>query len=1078
MNGNKRRRRNWLTFLVSVLAISLVAVLGVLIWNTQAATPELPVGDAFVQLNPMAGEPGTIVTIGGRGWQSGETVLVYLVEPDSGSTDGVTYGSAVADPAGQIATSIRFPLAGPWTSMQEVLVSAKGTTSGRGALAAFQVIKPTAVPTAEPNTPTPQASNTPEPQASNTPEPPPPKPTNTPVPPTPTFIPPPSTPVPKPVQITKWRGEYYNNISLSGSPLVRNDAKVEFDWGSSSPAKGIRSDNFSARWTRRLDFEGKTYRFNVRVDDGVRLWVDGQLLIDQWNDGSPRTYSAEWTMTPGKHDLRIEMYERTGQASIKFWREKVESYPDWKGEYFGNVALSGSPSLIRNDKGIDFSWGGSAPAPGLPADRFSVRWTRQLHFPAGSYRFFVEVDDGVRVWVDGLLLIDQWHDGVGSYRGDLYLSEGTHTVRMEMYENAGKAMGRMWWDRQEGFPEWKGEYFSNRNLAGVPVLVRNDASINFDWGYGAPAAGLPNDDFGVRWTRRLQYGAGHYRFTIQADDGVRLWIDGILVIDRWHDGIGTYTGDVYLTGGKHDVRMEMYEHTGRATARMWWARQASFSEWKGEYFANRRLAGLPALVRNDTKIDFNWGAGAPASGLPTDNFSVRWTRKIVFPAGTYRFTIDVDDGTRLWVGDRLVIDQWRDGVGTYVGDVYLVEGKHQVRMEMYENTGGALARLRWMRQESYPDWKGEYFANKTVTGVPTLVRNDTKIDFNWGTGAPATGLPADNFSVRWTRQVFFPEGPYQFTIDVDDGARLWVGDRLVIDQWHNGVGTYVGDLYLAEGKHQVRMEMYENTDRAKARLRWVRQESYPDWKGEYFANKTVTGVPTLVRNDTKIDFNWGTGAPATGLPADNFSVRWTRQVFFPEGPYQFTIDVDDGARLWVGDRLVIDQWHNGVGTYVGDLYLAEGKHQVRMEMYENTDRAKARLAWTLRTNQADWEGSYYANREFEGEPALIRPDLSINFDWGSGVPAPGLPADDFSVRWLGHADFSEGTYRFCARADDGVAVQINDNLPLIIHEWHDGYGIYCNDVYVPAGQHELTVEYYDHLGTAMIQFWWQTLADG
>ena len=174
MNGNKRRRRNWLTFLVSVLAISLVAVLGVLIWNTQAATPELPVGDAFVQLNPMAGEPGTIVTIGGRGWQSGETVLVYLVEPDSGSTDGVTYGSAVADPAGQIATSIRFPLAGPWTSMQEVLVSAKGTTSGRGALAAFQVIKPTAVPTAEPNTPTPQASNTPEPQASNTPEPPPP----------------------------------------------------------------------------------------------------------------------------------------------------------------------------------------------------------------------------------------------------------------------------------------------------------------------------------------------------------------------------------------------------------------------------------------------------------------------------------------------------------------------------------------------------------------------------------------------------------------------------------------------------------------------------------------------------------------------------------------------------------------------------------------------------------------------------------------------------------------------------------------------------------------------------------------
>ena len=57
-------------------------------------------------------------------------------------------------------------------------------------------------------------------------------------------------------------------------------------------------------------------------------------------------------------------------------------------------------------------------------------------------------------------------------------------------------------------------------------------------------------------------------------------------------------------------------------------------------------------------------------------------------------------------------------------------------------------------------------------------------------------------------------------------------------------------------------------------------------------------------------------------------------------------------------------------------------------------------------------------------------------------------------------------------------MQINDGLPLIIGEWHDGYGLYCNDLYVPAGQHKLTVEYYEHLDTAMIQFWWQKLVDG
>jgi hypothetical protein len=109
----KFKSRNWLTFLVSVIAISLVAVLGVLIWNSQAAAPDEPLpAEAFVQLDPSAGEPGTIVTIDGHGWQPGEMVLVHLVEVENGSTDGVVYGSAVADSNGQVTASFRYPQAG------------------------------------------------------------------------------------------------------------------------------------------------------------------------------------------------------------------------------------------------------------------------------------------------------------------------------------------------------------------------------------------------------------------------------------------------------------------------------------------------------------------------------------------------------------------------------------------------------------------------------------------------------------------------------------------------------------------------------------------------------------------------------------------------------------------------------------------------------------------------------------------------------------------------------------------------------------------------------------------------------
>jgi hypothetical protein len=712
MNGKTYKSRTLLIFLVMVIAIAVVGLVDLWLWRSQAAPPEVPPAEAFVHLTPTTGEPGTLVTISGGGWQPGEPVLAYLMETENSSTDGVVYGSAVAGSNGQVEIAFRYPQGGPWASHDSAIVSVRGVTSGRTARAAFQVIPPSTEPTNEPDTPTPQLTDTRLPN-TDTPTPEPPAPTATPVPPTatPTAIPPtpvPPTPTPRPlaptptptpVRITEWRGEYYNNMNLNGAPLVRNDKKIDFDWGTGSPAKGIRADGFSARWTRQLDFEARTYRFSVRVDDGVRLWVDGQLLIDQWSDGSIRTYSVQRSMTQGKHKVRIEMYERTGRATITFGREIVETYPDWKGEYFGNSGLQGAPSLVRNDRGIDFNWGEGAPAPGLPADNFSVRWTRQLQFPTGYHRFFVEVDDGVRLWVDGALIIDRWRDGIGSYTGDIYLTQGTHTVRMEMYEHAGGAKARMWWARQEGFPEWKGEYFGNRNLGGQPTLVRNDANIDFSWGGAAPAGGLPADNFSVRWTRQLHFAAGHYHFSVDVDDGVRLWVDDQLLVDQWHDGIGSYGADLHLAEGKHRLRLEMYEHTGDAKVRLGWTLATNQAQWKGKYYANRNLKGDPVLVRTDRNINFNWGAGAPAPGLPADGFSVKWTSRIDFGQGTYRFCARADDGVSVEMNDELpyIIREWHDGSGTYCNDVYVPAGRHKVTVEYFESLGGSMIQFWWQK---------------------------------------------------------------------------------------------------------------------------------------------------------------------------------------------------------------------------------------------------------------------------------------------------------------------------------------------------------------------------------------------
>lgn len=117
----------------------------------------------------------------------------------------------------------------------------------------------------------------------------------------------------------------------------------------------------------------------------------------------------------------------------------------WRGEYFPNRYLSGEPRFVRFDKTIAFDWGLDSPDPRLGADNFSVRWTREFYFEAGRYRFTVETDDGVRFWVDNVLLFDRWNNGHKVLSGVVHLGEGTHAMRMEYYEAGSYAVAKLAW---------------------------------------------------------------------------------------------------------------------------------------------------------------------------------------------------------------------------------------------------------------------------------------------------------------------------------------------------------------------------------------------------------------------------------------------------------------------------------------------------------------------------------------------------------------------------------------------------------------------------------------------------------
>ena len=250
-----------------------------------------------------------------------------------------------------------------------------------------------------------------------------------------------------------WNAYYWNNTALSGTPVLeRLESNLDYRWGSGSPDPKVLADGFSARWTRYLDLAAGSYRFTTVSDDGLRLYIDGKLLINEWTDHPPKTVAAETSLSAGHHLVVVEFYENMGDATASVSWAPVSAIQNWRGEYLSNKNLSGSPLLVRDDAKIDFGWGAASPAPGIvPADGFSVRWTRTINPGAGNYRFSMTVDDGGRLWVNNHLLIDRWKDQAArTYTGDIYLPAGGVPIKMEYYENMGDAVARLSWTRIDG----------------------------------------------------------------------------------------------------------------------------------------------------------------------------------------------------------------------------------------------------------------------------------------------------------------------------------------------------------------------------------------------------------------------------------------------------------------------------------------------------------------------------------------------------------------------------------------------------------------------------------------------------
>jgi hypothetical protein len=245
----------------------------------------------------------------------------------------------------------------------------------------------------------------------------------------------------------------------------------------------------------------------------------------------------------------------------------------WLGSYFPGVKASGKAVMVRRDANIDMNWGGGAPAPGLPADSFSIKWQRLFTGDGGVYRIRAVTDDGVRVKLDGKIILNAFADGPKDTSVDFGMARRDHEITVEYFENRGDARARVWIERPSDpqFTDWKAEYYNNITLSGSPALTRNETSPKISFGNKGPDKSIDGGYFSARLTKRVEFKRGDYEFTVKADDGIRVWVDGNRIIDEWHgsDGKETYT-EIETLNGKKDVRIEYYNSFDKGSFSVSW----------------------------------------------------------------------------------------------------------------------------------------------------------------------------------------------------------------------------------------------------------------------------------------------------------------------------------------------------------------------------------------------------------------------------------------------------------------------------------------------------------------------------
>lgn len=532
------------------------------------------------------------------------------------------------------------------------------------------------------------------------------------------------------------------------------------------------------------------------------------------------------------------------------------------------------------------------------------------------------------------------------------------------------------------------------SIPATPTLERTDSTVDFNWGSGSPAASIPADGFAVRWSGQVEApSTGNYTFCVGADDGVRLWVDGNLVVDQWREQSVTYyaSSPIALSAcAKYDVVMEYYENGGNAEARLKWATPGASTTCNAGAITipqSRLYSTLPPRIVSasnvgcgSVSVSFNKAVSAAATGQGAGN-----------PAN---YQLRDASNTIVPISSVTVASDGRSAVLNLGGAINT--GSYTLTASNIADTGSP-AQIMAAQSVSFTaslnSFLGEYYANRTLTGPYAAIRADASINFDWSTGSPGvSGVGSDSFSVRWTGTATVPStGYYTFYTQSDDGVRLFIdtggGYTQIINNWTDHSTTENASAPIALTAGQIiglRMEFYENGGYAVAQLRWS-------------AGNTATAYPSNLTNVLSKQVVLPSSqclSPSSSANAANFDCIESGLTFSPS-PARHPLYTKLAGVPFTFDVVAL----NGSGG-IETNYVGTGSKTVTVELFDDSASpqpacsayASPIASQTLNLVAAD------AGRKTTGSFTINNAYARLRCRVRDSVPVYGCSTDDFTVR--------------------------------------------------------------------------------